>query len=234
LFFNGIKIACRIYENERKEGSMKRTGAQLIVVTFVLVFLFTALAFAAKTGTKKQINILGSLGIATSEIEEPLIDVGVEFQLVQGLYLRLEVNTHLSSGDNYYRNYYGAGYYDFYYPGMGFDDGAILHGLSTSGIYKVPLAKKIRFFIQAGLNYMFYWRDVYDNAYFTWRRVKKNGPGVVFGSGFEVDMWGKLGLIGGGIYRKLFKEEAQWHPDIPASGQPDWIKIYLGLYYKIR
>lgn len=209
---------------------MKRTGSRLILVTFVLVLLFAALANAAKTKTKKQINILGSLGIATSDIEEPLIDVGVEFQLVQGLYFRLEVNTHLGSGNNYYY----PGYYDWYYPGMGLDDGAILHGLSTSGVYKVSLSRKLKFFIQAGLNYMFYWRDDYDYVSFTWRRVKKNGPGVAFGSGFELDLSGKMGLIGGGIYRKLFKEEAQWHPDVPSAGQPAWLKIYVGFYYKAR
>lgn len=212
---------------------MKRTGRRLLAVTFALVFLFTALTFAAKTGTKKQINILGSLGIATSDIEDPLVDVGVEFQLAQGLYLRLEVNTHLGTRGDYYAPY-SWGYYDMYYPGIGLNDGAILHGLGTFGVYKVPLLRKVRFFIQAGLNYMFYWRDVYDNVYYTWRRVKKNGPGVAFGSGFEFDLSGKLGLIGGGIYRKLFKEEAQWHPDIPASGQPDWVKIYVGFYYKVR
>jgi hypothetical protein len=216
----------------KKEFSMKRTGRRLLAVTFAMVFLFTVLAFA-KTGTKKQINILGSLGIATSHIEDPLVDFGVEFQLVQGLYLRLEVNTHLGSGRDYY-NPYSWGYYDMYYPGIGLHDGAILHGLGTSGVYKVPLLKKLRFFIQTGMNYMFYWRDVYDNVYYTWRRIKKNGPGVAFGSGFEFDFGEKIGLIGGGIYRKLFKEEAQWHPDIPASGQPDWIKIYLGLYYNVK
>ncbi|MGD2086073.1 MAG: hypothetical protein PVH61_07810 [Candidatus Aminicenantes bacterium] len=210
---------------------MNKRERRLIAVAFVLVFLFTAQDFAARTGTKKQINILGSLGIATSDIEEPLIDIGVEFELAQGLYFRLEVNTHLGSGDNYY---YDPLYYDWYYPGIGLNDGAILHGFSTSGVYKVPLSKKLRFFIQAGLNYMFYWRDVYDNVYFTWRREKKNGPGVAFGSGFELDFSGKIGFIGGGIYRQLFKDEAQWHPDIPAAGQPAWLKIYIGLYYKVR
>ncbi len=214
---------------------MKSTGKRLIVVTFALFFLFTALAFAARTGTKNRINILGSLGIATSDIEDPLIDFGIEFQLSHGLYLRLEVNTHLGSGDNYNYNYYRRGYYDWYYnPGMGLNDGAILHGLTTSGVYKLPLSKRLRFFIQAGLNYMFYWRNVYDNVYFTWRRVKKNGPGVGFGSGFELDLSEKIGLIGGGIYRKLFKEEVQWHPDIPSTGQPDWLKIYMGFYYKVK
>ncbi len=153
---------------------------------------------------------------------------------MQGLYFRLEVNTHLNTGNNYYYDPYGPGYYNWYYPGMGLDDGAILHGLSTSGVYKVVLAKKLRFFIQAGLNYMFYWRDDYNNVSFTWRRVKKNGPGVGFGSGFEFDLSGKIGLISGGFYRKLFKEESQWHPDIPPSGQPAWLKIYVGFYYKVR
>jgi hypothetical protein len=221
----------------QKEFSMKRTGKRLTVIAFALVFIFTAQVFAAKTGTKKQINILGTLGIATSDIEEPLIDIGVEFQMVQGLYLRLEINTHLGSGNNYYYDdYYSPRYYyGGYYPGIGLNDGAILHGLSTSGIYKVPLSRKLRFFIQAGLNYMFYNRDVYDNDYYTWRREKKNGPGVAFGSGFELDLSEKLGFSGGGIYRQLFKEEAQWHPDIPPPDQPPaWLKIYIGLFYKVR
>jgi hypothetical protein len=218
----------------QKEFSMKRTGRRLIVFTFALVFLFATLAYTAKTKTKKQINIFGSLGIATSDIEDPLIDVGIEFQLVQGLYFRVEVNTHLGSGDNYQYGYYNPGYYDWYYPGMGLNDGAILHGLSTFGVFKVPFSRKLRFFIQAGLNYMFYWRNVYDNVYYTWRRVKKNGPGVGFGTGFELDFSRKIGFIGGGIYRKLFKEEAQWHPDVSSPGQPDWLKIYAGLYYKVR
>lgn len=212
---------------------MKRTGNRLIVVTFALVFLFTALAYTAETKTKKQVNIFGSLGIATSDIEEPLIDVGVEFQLVQGLYFRLEVNTHLGSGRDFYSPYSWR-YYDMYYPGIGFNDGAILHGLSTLGVYKVPLIKKLRFFIQVGLNYMFYWRDQYDFDSSNWRRIKKNGPGAAFGSGFELDLSEKIGVTGGGIYRKLFKEETQWHPDIPSPGQPDWLQIYLGLSYKLR
>jgi len=177
---------------------------------------------------------LGNLGIATSDFEEPLIDFGLEFQLVQGLFLRLEVNTHLGTGDYYYYDYYDPGYYDWYYPGLGLNDGAIIHGLATSGVYKIPLAKKLRFFIQAGLNYMFYQRDEYENIYHTWRRIKKNGPGVGFGSGFELDLSGKMGFSGGGIYRKLFKEEAQWHQDLPAPGQPAWLTIYVGLYYKVR
>jgi hypothetical protein len=216
----------------QKEFSMRRTGRRLILIAFTLVLSFTILVYASKT--KKQINIFGSLGIATSEIEDPLIDVGIEFQLVQGFYLRLEFNTHLSSGDNYNYGYYSPGYYDWYYPGMGLNDGAILHGLSTFGVYKVPLSKKLRFFVQAGLNYMFYWRDDYDFVTFTRRRIKKNGPGMGFGSGFELDLSKKIGLIGGGIYRKLFKEEAPLHPDVPSPGQPDWLKIYVGFYYKVR
>jgi hypothetical protein len=213
---------------------MRNTGRRFILVAFALVFLSMVLAYTAEANAKKQINILGSLGIATSDIEEPLIDIGIEFQLVQGLYFRLEVNTHLGSGNNYYYDYYGPGYNNWYYPGVGLDNGAILHGLSTSGVYKVPLSKKLRFFIQAGLNYMFYWRNVYDNVYFTWRRKKKNGPGVRFGSGFELDLSRKIGFIGGGIYTKLFKEEAQWHPDISTTRQPAWIKIYVGFYYKVK
>jgi hypothetical protein len=218
----------------QKEFAMKRTGRRLIVVTFALVFLLIALAYTAETKTKKQINILGSLGIATSDIEEPLIDVGVEFQLVQGLYFRVEVNTHLGSGRDFYYPYSYRYYGMDYYPGIGLNEGAILHGLSTLGVYKVPLIKKLRFFIQVGLNYMFYRRDQYNFDSLTWRRVKKNGPGAAFGSGFELDLSEKIGFIGGGIYRKLFKEEAQWHPDIPSPGQPDWLQIYLGLYYKVR
>ncbi len=211
---------------------MVNAGRRLILVVFALVFSCSVLVDAAKT--KKQINILGNLGIATSDFEEPLIDFGLEFQLVQGLFLRLEVNTHLGTGDYYYYDYYDPGYYDWYYPGLGLNDGAIIHGLATSGVYKIPLAKKLRFFIQAGLNYMFYQRDEYENIYHTWRRIKKNGPGVGFGSGFELDLSGKMGFSGGGIYRKLFKEEAQWHPDFPAPGQPAWLTIYVGLYYKVR
>ena len=211
---------------------MRNAGRRLILVAFALVLTCSVLVDAAKT--KKQINILGSLGIATSDFEEPLIDLGVEFQLVQGLFLRLEVNTHLGTGDNYYYDYYDHGYYDWFYPGIGQNDGAILHGLTASGIYKVPFSKKLRFFIQAGLNFMFYWRNEYDNIYFTWRRIKKNGPGMTLGSGFELDLSEKIGFSGGGIYRKLFKEEAQWHPDIPASGQPTWLTIYMGLYYRVR
>lgn len=211
---------------------MTNAGKRSILVAFALILSCSVLVDAAKT--KKQINILGSLGIATSDFEEPLMDLGVEFQLVQGLFLRFEVNTHLGNGNNYYYDYYGPGYYDWYYPGLGLNDGAILHGLTTSGVYKIPFTKKLRFFIQAGLNYMFYWRDEYDNAYFTWRRIKKNGPGVGLGSGFELDLSGKIGVSGGAIYRKLFKDEPQWHPDIPAPGQPDWLEIYVGFYYKIK
>jgi len=231
LFSRELKLLA-IFRRYVKGVFMTNAGRRLILVALALVLSCSALVGAAKT--KKQINIFGNLGIATSDFEEPLIDFGVEFQMVQGLFLRLEVNAHLGTGNNYYYDYYDYGYYDWYYPGLGYNDGAILHGLTTSGVYKVPLSKTLRFYIQAGLNYMFYWRDEYDNVYFTWRRIKKNGPGVEFGSGFELDLSEKLGCSGGGIYRKLFNEEAQWHPDIPPQGQPSWLEIYVGLYYKVR
>lgn len=218
----------------QKEFSMRKTGKPFILLFVVLVFLFASLISGAKPKTRKQVNIFGNMGIATSDIDEPLIDVGIEFQVAQGFFFRLVVNTHLDAGGGYYEDYYTPGYYDWYTPGIGLNDGAILHGLNTFTVFKFALSKKLKLFFQAGLNYMFYWRYDFDDAYFTWKKVKKRGFGAGFGAGFEFYLSNKLGVTVGSTYKVLFGDEPQWHPDIPSPGPPTWLKIFIGLFYRLK
>jgi hypothetical protein len=214
---------------------MNKVEKFIVLVFFMLYVLSVVPVYSAKSREKKQINIFGSLGIATSVIEDPLIDLGIELQLVQGLFIRLELNTHLDSGSGNYYGYYNiGGYYYNYYPGIALNDGAVIHGLSTFGIYKIPVLKTLRLFFQTGLNYMFYWQNEFDYAYNSWIYEKKNGFGAALGAGFEVNLSKKIGLIAGGTYKKLFADQSQELTDMPSSASLHWVKIYVGIFFHLK
>ncbi len=201
----------------------------------VWIFVLT-LPAEATIKPPKQINIIGILGAAGSDIDEPLLDIGIEFQLVQGLYVQLVANSYLGSGRDYYYDdyYYDPWNYGWPYPGISLNAGANLYGVSTFGVYKVRLTKKIKLFAQAGLTYMYYRRYEPGVSNSRWRKVEKRGYGSGFGAGAEFYLAEKFGLILGGTYIMLFEKEPQWAPNIPSPGKPSWLKIHIGAFYHLK
>ncbi|UCH98396.1 MAG: hypothetical protein JSV88_16560 [Candidatus Aminicenantes bacterium] len=219
---------------------MKKTGRVLkyILTVVIMILIFAPPGSAAKEKAKekkarKHINILGALGLATSSFDDPLIDIGVELQLVQQFYFRFIINTHLDTGGGYYYDPYH--YSAYYWPYQDYGrNGNILHGLNAFGVYKISLSKKARLFAQAGLNYIYYWRYENISDYMYWKRGRVKGFGAGLGTGVELNLGKKLGIIGGGTYERLFADEPPENPDDPSPGKPSWVKIYVGLYYRVK
>ena len=212
---------------------MKQARNVFLALAVILSLILTTAAFGARG--RKQINIIGALGVATSGIDDPIIDLGIEVELVHHLFMRFMLNSHLGISRGYY-DYYSPYNYGFYgpYGGIGFNDGTVLHGLTASGVFKTPFSKKIVFFVQAGLNYMSYSRSDFTIADETWQRSRQRGYGAGFGSGFEFYLGDKFGLMAGGMYRVLFEDQPQRAPDTPPPGKPSWLEFYVGFYYHLK
>jgi hypothetical protein len=210
--------------------------ARILVLSSVLIFVgvFATSAFAAKG--RKQINIIGALGLATSGIDDPIFDVGVEVELVRHLFVRFMLNSHLGDSRNYYdyypTYYYGQGHGTYW--GVGYNDGTVLHGLTAGGVFKAAVSKKIKLFFQASLNYMSYTRYDYQTDDQKWQGTRQSGYGAGFGSGLEFYLGERFGLMAGGTYRLLFEEQSQQLPNTPRPDKPDWLEIYVGFYYRLK
>ena len=197
---------------------------------------------AAETGksskhTEKQINIIGSLGLATSGLDDPLIDLGIEVEVVRHLFFRFILNSHLGTTRNYYNDYYSPynyGVYGPYYGWIGFNDGNVLHGVTAAGVFKIPVSAKVGIFVQSGLNYLHYTQYDYALDYQEWQRTRQRGFGAAFGPGLEFYLGEKFGLIAGGTYRLLFEDAPQRAPGTPSQGKPSWLELYVGFYYHLK
>ena len=223
---------------------MRSTMRVFFVISAVLILAisWTTTGFAqgteTKAKTKKQINIFGSFGMATSQLDDALLDVGVEFQLVKGFYARVLANSHLDVGRNRYYDYYTGmdyGYYPGYYGvGFGLNEGTTVHGVSAYGVYKAALGKSISLSLLAGLSYLSYWRQTYDSNEDVFIRDRRRGYGGGLGAALEYYLSEKLGIIFGGTYRKLFENQTLQAPGEPPPGKPSWVHIYLGFSYSLK
>jgi hypothetical protein len=213
---------------------MKQTGNFFLALALMLGLVLTTTAFPA--GGKKQINIIGALGMATSGIDDPIIDLGIEVELVHQFFVRFVLNSHLGSDRGYYDYYpsYNYGIYGSYYGGIGFNNGNVLHGLTAAGVFKIPVSRKVGIFVQAGLNYLSYSRYDYSSDFEEWKSTRQRGYGAGFGSGLEFYLGEKFGLLAGGTYRFLFEDPPQRAPGIPPQEKPSWLELYVGFYYHLK
>jgi len=227
---------------------MKNTLRAFITVkvVFILSILSVLPLFSQKNEietdikpkSKKQINLLGMFGLATSHLNDALLDIGVEFQVLEGFYVRLELNSHLDVGRNVYYDYYPGTNYGYYYGGygvgFGFNDGTTLHGISTFGVYKMPVDRYLNICFLAGLSYLSYWRQDYDLSGQYWTRSKRRGYGGGIGVAVEYYLSEKFGIVAGSTYRKLFENQSPQQPDEPVVGKPSWTQFYVGLNYLLK
>ena len=192
-----------------------------------LLFVFFLVLFTLMItvpGTAKRINLLGAVGIASSGLDDLLLDFGVEFQMAGEFYLQLVANNHF--GDGGYRDY---PYYPYSFYGSPYNasvgvSSSSLHGLNAFGVYRLPLSRKMTFFGKAGLSLMFYSTYDYNIEINGWSKSKANGPGAAFGSGFEYSLSEKIYIALGSTYKTLFKKETSL----------DWFKFYIGFNYRLK
>lgn len=205
--------------------------------TALLVSLFIFLSISLTTPVsagKKRINISAAFGAATFFFDEPMVDLGVELEVIKGFYGRfLFTTTFGSSGYPSYGPYYGYGGY--YGSGMGFY-GESMVGLNAIAAYKHRLFKKARLLWQAGAFFMYYreYNNVFDEASQSYgiAASETTGLGALGGAGVEFILANKIDLVVAGVYHSFFKKELLDPDNGKVSNH--WVKLYLGINYRVN
>lgn len=196
----------------------------------LLVCLVLALCFMSVSAAKKRINVVGALGLTTSDFSEPCLDLGAEIQLSKGFFLQCLFNTHIGSSDRsyYYTHYH---YSSYTYPGYApwVDIGGSLHGLTAYAVMKTPLSKKVNFFLKGGTHFTFFTTSYYEEEALD--KESKIGVGPGGGLGFEYGISPKFGIVAGGTYKYLFALDENRYDEKETK---HWFKFYAGLQFRVR
>ncbi len=191
------------------------------------------LAMLPLSAAGKQVNIVGGVGFAFSDIEGAMIELGVELQMVEGFFLQLTAGSYLDDrpgGGGY--GWYGGHAPVVYYGGT-------LHtplGVSSRpycldlySVYKIRVSRKLKVFGKAGVHAAFYLESYWDD-YSGYSGPQKDGVGTAFGIGTEHLLTERLALVVGGTYKMLFDGGSGPGPDDSTR----WFKLYIALNYKVN
>ncbi|MCX6558301.1 MAG: hypothetical protein NTW95_12865 [Candidatus Aminicenantes bacterium] len=213
--------------------------------TTVCLLAFLMLPMAARA-QRRQISLVGTVGMATGNMERLIVNLGIEMEVFHHFYAQV-------SFDNFLTWDSLTGYYAR--DGRIWFDPAIrtrVFGMNLLGTFKLPLTQQSAWFAKAGVAYTFRSRYFYDNYYYDGfgdygygdyydyygesyssedENPMRTGLAYVLGTGIEYRLNKKLALTGGGTYESLFDQT-------PASGNNgehgNWVKLYIGFNYRIR
>ncbi len=211
-----------------------------------ILILAIALIPLAANAQGKRLNLVGSLGMATSNIEGLIVSLGLEVEL--------------------FRNFYAQFGFDNLFDGgsmMAYSvDGQVsfpqtvrtqVFGLNLLGIYKLPLTREVSWFAKGGLAYTHrarysannYYYDSFDYSgygsgfydyypgsyYYEDQAPIRTGLAYALGTGIEYQIGEKLALIGGGTYESLFQGSNSSNEN---GKRGDWVKMYVGISYRLK
>lgn len=213
-------------------------------VVCMLAILMLPMAAHAQ---QKQINLVGTLGMATGNIEKVIVNLGIEMEVFHHFYAQV-------SFDNLFE---GASMMAYNRDGrISFSQTmrTQVYGMNLLGTFKIPLTRQTAWFTKAGLSYTLRSRYIYDDSYYggfgyygygdggyydyysgTYSKENKTlmrtGLAYALGTGIEYRLTEKLALIGGGTYESLFDQP----PPSERNGERgNWVKIYVGINYRLR
>jgi hypothetical protein len=208
--------------------------------------LAIALFPLAANAQGQRLNLVGSLGMATSNIQGLIVGLGIEMELFQNFYGQLGFD-----------NFFDGAYTMVYSQGgqVSFPQSMRIRvfGVNLSGIYKLPLTGRVAWFTKARISYSHrsnynannYYYDNFDSYgyggyygydpgsyYYTEDETSMHtGLAYALGTGIEYQINEKLAFIAGVIYESLF----QWNTSSGGSGnRGDWAKINVGINYHLK
>jgi hypothetical protein len=196
---------------------------------------------------QKQINLVGTLGMATGNIEKVIVNLGIEMEVLHNFYAQVSL-------DNLFEGASMMGYAR---------DGRIsfsqtmrtqILGLNLLGTFKLPLTRQTAWFAKAGLSYSHRFRYFYDDYYYDSfgfygygygdyynyysrppsredETPMQTGLAYALGTGIEYRLNEKVALIGGGTYESLFAQTAS---AVENGERGNWVKLYVGINYRLR
>ena len=175
-----------------------------------LVSIMVAMVFILSLGTglkaeDKELNLMANIGMAFSDFEGLVIDLGVEKQFSENLFALL--------------------YLDYYLNPTGEDYGAnaslTLMGINLGAAYKKQLNEKIKWFVRAGILIAIAKAEFTLFGY-TQSETDSNF-GLSAGGGIEYMLQEKLSLVAGVALATVFSD-----------GSATWFKIFAGVNYKLK
>jgi hypothetical protein len=216
-------------------------GRTIFLLLTVFVLPMTAHA------QQKKINIIGTLGTATINIHKVIINLGIEMEVFHNFYAQAGFDN-LFAGTSLMANA---------------RDNRIsfsqtmrtqIFAMNLLGTFKLPLTRLIAVFTKAGLSYTlrfrYYYNDnyrdsfgFYENGYNSYYNYyhgtypeaqetpMPTGLAYTLGTGIEYRLNEKVALIGGGTYESLF---AQTSLSKENNERGNWVKIYVGINYRLR
>ena len=210
-----------------------------------MLILAIALIPPAANAQGKRLNLVGSLGMATSNIEGLIVSLGLEVELFRNFYAQLGFDNLFDGGSM--MAYSVDGQVSFPQTVR-----TQVFGLNLLGIYKLPLAGRVAWFTKAGLSYThrssnyagnYYdsfgsygyggYYDYYPNSYYDMegQTTMQTGLAYALGTGIEYQIGEKLAFVVGGTYESLLR----WNSSSGGSGtRGDWVKINVGISYRLK
>lgn len=195
---------------------------------------------------RKQINLVGTVGMATGNTERLIVNLGIEMEVFRHFYAQFSLDNFLAWDSM--TGYYGRDGRIWYTPAVR----TRIFGMNLLATYKLPLTRRTAWFARAGIAYTFRSRYSYNDYYYDGfgyygygdyydyypgsyyledKSPTRTGPAYALGTGMEHRLSEKLALIGGGTYESLFDQT-------PAAGENgargNWVKLYVGFNYRVR
>jgi hypothetical protein len=215
-------------------------------VVCMLAILMLPMATHAQ---RKQISLIGTLGMATGNIEKVIVNLGIEMEVFHHFYAQVSFDNLFEGASMMAYNRDGRISFS---PTMRTQ----VFGMNLLGTFKIPLTRQTAWFAKAGLSYSHRFRYFYDNYYYddlgfygsgygyggyynyysgTYSREDETplqtGLAYALGTGIEYRLNEKLALIGGGTYESLFDQT----PSSEENGERgNWVKLYVGINYRLR
>jgi hypothetical protein len=214
------------------------------LIMILAIFLLPLAAHAQR----KQMNLVGSLGMATGNIEGLIVNLGIEMEVFQHFYAQVSFDNFFEGGST--MAYVREGQVSFPQTMR-----TRVFGMNLLGTFKLPLSRRVEWFTKAGLSYTHRSRYFNDNYYYDSFGYNGYGgyggyydydPGLysmedttpmrtglvyALGTGIEHRLTEKLALIVGGTYESLFDQTLSAE-DGEKPGH--WMKFYVGVNYRLR
>jgi len=210
----------------------------------VMLCLLVLLLPAAIRARERQVSMIGTVGMAAGNGEKLILNMGIEMEVFRHFYAQVGFDNFLE-GDEWLL--YARDGQVSLMPQMR----TRIIGMNLLGAFKLPLTRRAAWFARAGLSYTLrtrYLNNDYNFGYIDFpyefyyrpnylpyrpedREPAQTGLAYALGTGIEYRLSEKLALLGGGTYESLF--------DPPSSPQAegadgDWVKLYVGVSYRIR
>lgn len=184
------------------------------ILSGLFVLMILPLSAAAK-----QINIMGGVGFAFSDIEGAMIELGVELQMVKGFFLQLTAGSYLDDQSG------GGGWDDYilYYGGALHTPLRITtrpYSLDLYSVFKLRVSRQLKVFGKAGVHAAFYLQSYWDD-YYGYSGPREDGVGTAFGLGMEHLLTERLAIMAGVTYKMIFDKAR-------------WFTLSLGLNYNVN